>query len=213
MTEKRSGDRRYTGTNIDITYNLRRCIHAEHCIHSLGRVFDKDARPWINANGATADEVTEAVLGCPSGALHFERKDGGLAEAIPETNTVIVWRNGPLQFIGDLHVGDTIVETRATLCRCGASRNKPFCDNTHKEVGFSAHEKPSSQMSVEALNGTLTVTPSLNGPLQIKGNLEIRDEAGNVLFRGTETELCRCGGSGRKPFCDGTHEVIGFKAE
>jgi CDGSH-type Zn-finger protein/uncharacterized Fe-S cluster protein YjdI len=207
MTEKR--DRRYTGTDVDITYNLKRCIHAERCVHQLAQVFDKNARPWINPDGATAEEIAATIRDCPSGALHYWRKDGGAAEAVPEKNTVIVWRDGPLQFTGDLGDG----ETRATLCRCGASHNKPFCDNTHKEIGFSAQEVEPIAAGVEITGGPLTITPRPNGPLKIEGNLEIRDEAGNTLFTGNETALCRCGGSGRKPFCDGTHNRIGFKTE
>lgn len=136
MSEKRTGDRRYTGTNGDITYNLKRCIHAEHCIHGLAQVFDKNARPWINADGASADEIAAAVIDCPSGALHYWRKDGGAVESIPEKNTIILWRDGPLQFTGDLRLDGS--ETRATLCRCGGSNNKPFCDGTHKINGFKA---------------------------------------------------------------------------
>ncbi len=209
MTEKR--DRRYTGTDVDITYNLKRCIHAEHCVHELAQVFDRNARPWINADGASADEIATTVRDCPSGALHYWRKDGGAAEPIPEKNTVIVWRDGPLQFTGDLRLGEG--ETRATLCRCGASHNKPFCDNSHKDIGFSAQEVEPIDANVEISGGSLMIRPRPDGPLKIEGNLEIRDAAGNTLFVGNETALCRCGHSGKKPFCDGTHNKIGFKTE
>jgi len=211
MTEKRAGDRPYTGTNVDITYNLRRCIHAEHCIHGLAQVFDKNARPWINADGASVEDVAATIQDCPSGALHYWRKDGGAAEAIPEKNTVNVWRDGPLQFTGDLRLDGS--ETRATLCRCGASHNKPYCDNSHLTIEFSAQEAAPIDSQGEISGGPLTITPSTNGPLEIDGSLEIFDAAGNLLFSGSGTALCRCGGSGNKPFCDGTHNKIGFKSE
>jgi CDGSH-type Zn-finger protein/uncharacterized Fe-S cluster protein YjdI len=222
MSEKyvgRAQDRRYIGTDVDISYSLKRCIHAEFCVKHLAQVFDKNKRPWISPDGASAEEVATVNQLCPSGALHYERKDGGSPEPAPETNTIIVWKDGPLQFIADLTLNTATValenETRATLCRCGASQNKPFCDNAHKAIGFSAHEVEPLLNRPESLptGGRLNVMAQPNGPLEIEGNLEIRDEAGNTLFVGTKTALCRCGGSGRKPFCDGTHKTTGFRAE
>lgn len=220
MEEKyvgRAQDRRYAGQDIDITYNLKRCIHAEFCVKNLAQVFDKNKRPWINPDGASPEEIAAVNRLCPSGALHYERKDGGSPEPVPETNTIIVWKNGPLQFSADFTLHGTTVdlanETRATLCRCGASQNKPFCDNTHKAIGFSADEVEPLPTRPEPAptGGRLIVTVQPDGPLEIEGNLEIQDEAGNTLFVGTKTALCRCGGSSRKPFCDGTHKTIGFR--
>lgn len=222
MSEKYTGqaqDRRYTGTDVDITYNLKRCIHAEFCITRLAQVFDRQKRPWISADGAPVDDVAAVNQLCPSGALHYQRKDGGSPEPVPTANTIIVWKDGPLQVIADLILNGATValeaETRATLCRCGASQNKPFCDNTHKQIGFSAQETAPlpNRPETAVTGGRLTVTATPNGPFVIEGNLEIRDEAGNTLYVGSKTELCRCGGSRSKPFCDGTHETIGFRAE
>ena len=215
----RTQDRRYIGTDVDITYSLKRCIHAEFCVKHLAQVFDKNKRPWIDPNGSSAEEIAAVQLLCPSGALHYERKDGGSPEPLPETNTIIVWKDGPLQFTADLSLNGTTValaaETRATLCRCGASQNKPFCDNAHKAIGFSADEVEPLQTRPELIKtgGRLNVTAQADGPLEVEGNLELRDEAGNTLYIGTKTTLCRCGGSGKKPFCDGTHKTIGFKSE
>lgn len=222
MSEKyvgRTQDRRYAGTDVDITYNLKRCIHAEFCVRHLAQVFDKNKRPWISPDGASAEEVAAVNLLCPSGALHYERKDGGSPEPVPATNTIIVWKDGPLQLIADFTLNgaavDLTAETRATLCRCGASQNKPFCDNAHKTIGFSAHEVEPLEPRPELIQsgGRLNVTAQPDGPLEIEGNLEIRDESGNTLFVGTKTTLCRCGESSKKPFCDGTHKTIGFRAE
>lgn len=215
----RAQDRRYTSTDVDITYNIKRCIHAEFCVKRLAQVFDKQKRPWISPDGASAEDVAAVNHLCPSGALHYERKDGGAPEPVPKTNTIIVWDDGPLQFTADLNLNGTTValaaETRATLCRCGASHNKPFCDNTHKEIGFSAHEVEPLQSRAEPLQtgGRLNVTAQPDGPLEVEGNLEIRDETGNTLFIGTKTSLCRCGESRKKPFCDGSHKTIGFRAD
>lgn len=145
MADKYTGvadDRRYTGEDVDITYSLKRCIHAKACINRLSEVFDTKKRPWINADGAAADGVAEMIPLCPSGALHYERKDGGAAEATPTENTIVIWKNGPLQVTGDMSIqGATVAmdsETRVTLCRCGSSQNKPFCDGSHHKIEFKA---------------------------------------------------------------------------
>jgi CDGSH-type Zn-finger protein/uncharacterized Fe-S cluster protein YjdI len=211
-------DRRYKGEQADILYNLRRCIHAEECIHRLSQVFDSSKRPWIDANGADADYVTRVIQHCPSGALHVERHDGGAGEPTPERNTIRLHENGYLQFTGDLAIHSAVLnepnETRAALCRCGASNNKPFCDNSHLSTGFAApdptpiFESPSSEMR----GGKLTITPDENGPFHVEGNMEIYNAVGALIFAGDDAWLCRCAGSGDKPFCDSTHERIGFQA-
>ena len=221
MTEKYAGrtqDRHYIGEDIDITYSLKRCIHAKECINRLSDVFDVDKRPWINPDGTSADQIADMIPHCPSGALHYERKDDDAGEPVPEENTIQTWKDGPLQFTGNLTiVGATVDmddETRVTLCRCGASKNKPFCDNTHKDIDFQTDETSvESRTKLEVKGGDLVVTVSENGSYGVEGNFEILNNAGEVVFAGTKTWLCRCGGSGKKPFCDGTHNRIGFEAK
>lgn len=214
----KSDDRRYKGEDADITYSLKRCIHAEQCVRRLSSVFDSNRRPWIDANGAPADAVLDVVRHCPSGALHVDRHDDGPIEPTPAANDVLLWEDGPIQVTGDLHiVGDRVQvegETRATLCRCGASKNKPFCDNSHKDFHFKAEEKPRPDVvPLTERRGNLTVTAHARGPLQLSGPLEIRGADGSLQYAGTETWLCRCGGSGNKPFCDNTHRRNGFDAD
>lgn len=135
--------RSYEGEKITVRFDARRCIHAERCVHGLPAVFDAGSRPWIQPDGATADAVADVIHRCPTGALTYQRSDGGPAEPVPEGPPEIrVVSNGPLYVRGSLEVVDhegQPVETgpRAALCRCGASKNKPFCDNTHLETGFS----------------------------------------------------------------------------
>ena len=67
--------------------------------------------------------------------------DGGAKESIPQENVIALSVNGPLYVRGDIHItgplGDTLLEdTRVALCRCGESRTKPLCDNTHKQTNF-----------------------------------------------------------------------------
>lgn len=215
----KADDRCYEGEDVDISYNLKRCIHAKECVNRLSEVFDVEKRPWINADGASVEQVATVIELCPSGALHYERKDGSAEEAIPEQNRIILWHDGPLQIIGDLSIQGADVaieqETRATLCRCGASQNKPFCDNTHKKIDFKAPAfAPKKDANPDAdVSGKVTLTANENGPIQVEGNFRIEAEDGTVQYTGTKTWLCRCGGSSSKPFCDGTHSKIGFEAE
>ena len=71
----------YEGEGIVINFELRRCIHAAKCVGGLPAVFDANRRPWIEAGNASADEIVRVVEQCPSGALTYERTDGGPAEA------------------------------------------------------------------------------------------------------------------------------------
>lgn len=221
MSDKYAGkanDRRYEGEDIDITYNLKRCIHAEECVHRLSSVWDVQKRPWINPDGASGEEIAAVIYMCPSGALHYDRKDGGTIESVPDENQIILWEDGPLQVRGDLSLQGAQVdieeETRATLCRCGASENKPFCDNTHKKISFTTGVPDAVKIDDDIeTGGKLTITATQNGPLKVEGNFRIETQAGDVVFTGSKTWLCRCGGSSKKPFCDGTHNKNGFSAE
>jgi CDGSH-type Zn-finger protein/uncharacterized Fe-S cluster protein YjdI len=211
-------DRRYSGEAVDITYSAKRCIHAEECIHRMGQVFDAKRRPWIMPGDTSAAQAAEVIVHCPSGALHFDDKSGALVEAVPATNIIAVWDNGPLQFTGDLRIeGATVAiehETRATLCRCGASQNKPFCDNSHKVSGFEGTTVASMTAMPLSEGGPLKVTVVPNGPLRIEGAFTLYNAQNEVLAISSEAvNLCRCGESSRKPFCDGTHLTNGFSGE
>ena len=135
--------REYPTQQIVVTWEPKYCIHTANCLNAEPDVFDAMRRPWIVPDAATAERVAEAVMHCPTGALQFQRLDGGAAEPVP-TSTVIQPRpNGPLFLRGDLNFvdvnGEVTRETvRAALCRCGQSRNKPFCDATHRAIGFQA---------------------------------------------------------------------------
>lgn len=131
----------YLSPDITVTYDAKRCIHFAECIRRLPQVFDTAKRPWIQPDMAAADAVAETVERCPTGALQYTRHDGGAGEPLPEETTVQVRPNGPLFVRGNLKVTDingTVLfqSPRAALCRCGQSGNKPFCDNTHRTIGF-----------------------------------------------------------------------------
>lgn len=215
MTDQphRPPEKTYSSEQIDVMFSPRRCIHAEQCVHNLKEVFDPAKRPWINPSASTGETVKRVVELCPSGALHTNQ-----SEAIPTENTIRLWINGPLQFKGDLQIkgADTNIpsETRATLCRCGASKSKPFCDNSHRDIAFTTADPAIAISDAQSgQGGNLSIESAPNGPLLVNGNVEIRNAQNAVIYHGSDTALCRCGASGNKPFCDGTHTAINFQAD
>ena len=140
--EAQRGPRRvYANEAIEVQWEPKRCIHVRNCIGRLPQVFDPDARPWVKVDAADADRVADAVLSCPTGALHFRRLDGGPQEEAEEPTSVEPRPNGPLFVRGRVRIvdgeGGTVHEdTRVALCRCGASADKPFCDGSHRRIGF-----------------------------------------------------------------------------
>jgi uncharacterized Fe-S cluster protein YjdI len=127
--------RLYRGKDIEVSFDLDQCIHVGECLRRLPETFALDRRPWVSPDAASADDIAAVVERCPSGALQYRRLDGGRDEHGPEPATVTLLRNGPLLVHGRIEVrredGTIAVMPRATLCRCGSSANKPFCDNTH----------------------------------------------------------------------------------
>ncbi len=123
-----------------------------------------------------------------------------------------MWENGPLAVQAELDVGGNTGSLRATLCRCGMSKNKPYCDHSHVEAKFVATGEPESQTSepLAVRNGPLKITPTHNGPYRVEGAVEICTASGRTICRDTKTFLCRCGHSLDKPFGDGSHVKAGF---
>jgi len=220
----------YVGEQISIGYDAKRCIHAAECVHGLPAVFDPDRRPWVEPDEAGADAIAEVVGRCPTGALRFERLDGGPAESAPVESVVKVEADGPLYASGDLRIEtggseapvEARIEYRAALCRCGASANKPFCDNAHLECGFSdagaVDAGRGSGLEADAaddsgVSAPVTIRPAANGPLLFGGAVELRSADGTSRIFVENPALCRCGHSQDKPFCDGAHFSVGFQAD
>jgi CDGSH-type Zn-finger protein/uncharacterized Fe-S cluster protein YjdI len=211
--------RDYESDGIRVRYDVDRCIHEEECIHGSPEVFDRYRRPWVDPSLAPPDEVARVVEGCPTGALEYERRDGGSQEQPPGGNRLTIGPNGPLYGHGDIELRDSEArfvsrEVRVALCRCGASSHKPYCDGQHADSGFSDPGSISAPMAQPVTDKTpagLTVRLSKDGPLLLAGRFELRGSDGSELEAGGGA-LCRCGASSAKPFCDGTHKTIGFEA-
>jgi CDGSH-type Zn-finger protein/uncharacterized Fe-S cluster protein YjdI len=201
------------GRAVTLVYETKRCIHARHCVLGQPGVFKANVQgPWLDPDATSAEGMVTVAHMCPSGAIRYRRKDGGQEEAPPPVNLVQLRENGPLGLRADLHIDDQPAGYRATLCRCGASQNKPFCDGSHVAVGFVASGEPATRPSEPLVvrNGPLDIRPQPDGPLVVRGNLELCAGTGRTIDRVTSARLCRCGGSANKPFCDGTHSRIGF---
>jgi uncharacterized Fe-S cluster protein YjdI/CDGSH-type Zn-finger protein len=131
----------YRGKDIEVSFDLDICIHIGECLRGERSVFKLDRRPWVLPDGGDADLIAEVVERCPSGALQYRRLDGGADETHTGT-TVTPIRDGPLFVVGEVEVrrddGSVELLPRATLCRCGLSNHKPFCDNEHLRQGFKA---------------------------------------------------------------------------
>lgn len=137
----------YTNGEVTILWKADLCIHSKNCVNNLPAVFDIKQRPWINAEGASTDEIIATVKKCPSGALTY-RMNNEVEQVAPPTaedesadTDMQVLENGPLMVEGNFEIKDTagnVITTsnKVFLCRCGASKNKPFCDGAHKKIGF-----------------------------------------------------------------------------
>ena len=200
---------------ITLRFDARRCIHSRHCVLEAPAVFLANTPgAWIHPEATTVEHCVRVAHSCPSGAITYERHDGGSQEAAPSVNVVRVRENGPYAVHARIELPAT-VELRATLCRCGKSKRKPYCDGSHSAAGFAATGEPATIASepLAERGGTLRIDPIPNGPLQLNGNLEICSGTGRTVARTQSARLCRCGGSQTKPFCDGTHARIGFRSE
>lgn len=203
------------GAEVTIRFEATRCIHSRGCVLGRPDVFVPNvAGEWIHPDAATVDEVAELAHNCPSGAITYIRRDGR-TESPPIVNTVRVRENGPLAFNAPLAIAGQEPALRATLCRCGQSAKKPFCDGSHTAAGFTATGEPPTVPTdpLASRDGVLTINAAENGPLLVTGNLEVVSGTGRTMKRCVKAALCRCGGSANKPYCDGTHKTNGFRAD
>jgi CDGSH-type Zn-finger protein len=133
----------YPGNNIIIHDNRRICSDAGECVNNLSSVFRLDAKPWIDPNSASVEEIIQTIRKCPSGALSYSIDGIEYKDQNDRDPMVTVSENGPYLITGGIDlIGDNIQwadgssKEYYTLCRCGASNNKPFCDGMHKSINF-----------------------------------------------------------------------------
>jgi CDGSH-type Zn-finger protein/uncharacterized Fe-S cluster protein YjdI len=206
------------GQELTIRFNGRRCIHSRHCVLEAPAVFLANTpSPWIFPDQIPTRALIEVAHKCPSGAIQYEFNDGAPGELAPPVNQLRVWENGPYAFRAPLQIateGASAGGFRATLCRCGQSHDKPWCDGSHHGAGFRASGELLAELPGQAMGraGVLQIIPHKNGPLEVRGNLEICAATGRRVALITEARLCRCGQSRNKPFCDLSHVAAAFEA-
>ena len=203
------------GQGLTIHFEAQRCIHSRHCVLDAPTVFKANTPgEWIYPDTVPVEALVAVAHTCPSGAIRYERHDSGPAEAAQQVNQLRIRENGPYALHAPLTIADKPDGFRATLCRCGQSNNKPWCDGSHVAAAFAASGEPASGAvnPLAVRDGPVGVTPLKDGPLHVRGNLEICAGTGRTVARIVEARLCRCGQSRNKPFCDLSHVAAGFEA-
>jgi len=119
------------------------CSHAAECVNNLPSVFKLSSRPWINPDAAEVEEIVDTIRKCPSGALSYSIDSIEYGDQNDRNPMVTVSKDGPyvitgrVELMGDnIRFGDGASKEHYTLCRCGASNIKPFCDGMHKVINF-----------------------------------------------------------------------------
>jgi uncharacterized Fe-S cluster protein YjdI len=144
-----NNDRTYSNDEISVYWKPRECVHSGICFRDLRAVFDPGRRPWIDLSKASTAQIIDIVERCPTDALTFEwnnkaqdKNHETIEISDPDKVKFTIMRNGPIlaegNFIIQKENGSTHeVKSITSLCRCGMSKNKPYCDGTHNKKGFS----------------------------------------------------------------------------
>lgn len=138
--------RDYPGKEITVHDNRKICSHAAECVNNLSSVFKLGSRPWIYPDASKMNDIVDVVRRCPSGALSYSIDGVEYRDPEEQRNPIVtVLKNGPYHITGGIELigeniqfGEGASKDHYTLCRCGASENKPFCDGAHKSSKFNA---------------------------------------------------------------------------
>ncbi len=158
--KKKDKNRQYTNGEITVFWQPDKCIHATYCYKELLEVFNPRNRPWVNMQGSTTEKIIETVNMCPTDALTWRWNDPDknkhetnlkIKQAIKfeekqteqDVVSIQVVRDGPLLIKGKYKlIGANGKELKAmpitSFCRCGGSHNMPFCDGSHRKIGFQS---------------------------------------------------------------------------
>jgi CDGSH-type Zn-finger protein len=137
----------YVGRKITIHDNRKICSHAAECVDNLPSVFKLNSRPWIDPDAAEKQQVIDTIKKCPSGALSYSIDGIEYRDQNERKPLVTVSKDGPyvitggIDLIGDIRFAEGFSKEHYTLCRCGASNNKPFCDGMHRTINFKDDDK------------------------------------------------------------------------
>jgi uncharacterized Fe-S cluster protein YjdI len=136
----------YSNGEITVVYQADLCIHSSVCARGLSSVFKPGEQPWIKIDAAGKDEIIQQVQKCPTKALSFyinipDKKSSEEPVALESGLKVKVLSKGPLVVKGPITLINTdgqreIKSGETFFCRCGTSKNKPFCDGSHNAINF-----------------------------------------------------------------------------
>ncbi len=131
----------YIGKKITIHDNRSICAHSAFCTDGLPSVFKLGKEPWIDPESAEVQEIIDTINKCPSGALSYsidgvEHRDREVEPMIYVSHNGPHYLKGGVEIKGEERAKDVSLE-HCTLCRCGGSHNKPFCDGTHWNKNFT----------------------------------------------------------------------------
>ena len=145
-TDMKNTKKEYSNGEITIVYQADLCIHSEVCSKGLASVFQPGTQPWIKIAAASKEEIMQQVQKCPTQALSFyvnipEKEEREEPIALESGLKVKVLSKGPLMVEGPITLVNTngqreIKSGETYFCRCGTSKNKPFCDGSHNVIDF-----------------------------------------------------------------------------
>lgn len=132
----------YTNGEVTVEWQPHLCIHSTICFKGLPQVFDPSQRPWVDANGASTEQIVAQVSQCPSQALSYTMNEPVKAEV--KDNPVVridIMPDGPMIFRGDCSIRyadgtEGVITNVSSFCRCGHTTNSPFCDGSHYDAKF-----------------------------------------------------------------------------
>lgn len=149
VEDKKYGPKVYKGEKINVYFDYYLCRHAAKCVTGCPDIFDPDQKPWINLeNVKDVDKLVKVIESCPSGALSYALPNEERKTVYSNVEKIVIDKNGAINIIGGVELIDdnnsaALLESveHYSLCRCGCSKHKPFCDGTHMKVHFKDDNK------------------------------------------------------------------------
>lgn len=140
LDDRKGKVHRYEGSGITVSFNLLTCSHAAECIRRAPEVFDSSERRWIRPEKGTEADISEVIMACPSGALAAHLDGSGETHRVGEKTIIRIAKNGPYEVrnvtLAEAEWPDGACREKFVLCRCGLSKNKPFCDGSHADENW-----------------------------------------------------------------------------
>jgi len=133
----------FEGKDLTVVDNIGVCSHAGFCVKGSPKAFFswEGEKRISNPDNDDKEKIIETIRKCPSGSLTY-KLNGKLYDEYFLEPEIFVSKNGPLFVRGGLLLNDPQAakphsKDHYTLCRCGSSKTKPFCDGSHKKIGFT----------------------------------------------------------------------------